>query len=78
MSQQAAFCHNKDQAELNLEDKLFSLSQNSIATQRTAEKLCQDKRQLCRNTKFRVSAERQDNFVAIEILCHDKHNIRLR
>ena len=31
-----------------------------------AEKLCCDKRQLCRDTKFRVSNGRQDNFIATE------------
>ena len=29
-----------------------------------AEKLCCDKRQLCRDTKFKVSIEKQENFVA--------------
>ena len=31
-----------------------------------AEKLCRNKRQLCRDTKFRVSIERQEDFVVIE------------
>ena len=31
-----------------------------------AEKLCRNKRQLCRDTKFKVSIERQEDFVMIE------------
>ena len=31
-----------------------------------AKKLCRDKRQLCRDTKFRVNIERQENFVTTE------------
>ena len=34
--------------------------------QKIAEKLCHNKRQLCRNTKFKVSIERQEDFVVIE------------
>ena len=69
MSQQATLCHNKDQAELKLEDK--TLSQHVTTMSRHKElkmtkKFCRDKRQLCRDTKFRVNNGRQDNFVTTE------------
>ena len=31
-----------------------------------AEKLCRDKRQLCRDTKFSVSIERQEEFITTD------------
>ena len=61
MSQQEALCHNKDQDELRPEEK--TLSRHVITLSRhkelkMAEKFCREKRQLCRDTKFRVSKGR--------------------
>ena len=88
MLQQAALCHNKDQAELKPKTKIVAPGHNSVATLIRAngsgtlsrhfttlsqhkelkipENLCRDKRQLCRDKKFRVSIERQEDFIATE------------
>ena len=81
MSQQAALYRNKDQAELKPKTKivatLIKANGNGTLSQyfrtlsqhkelKIVEKLCRDKRQLCRDTKFRVSIERQEDFVTIE------------
>ena len=69
MLQQEALGCNKDQVELKPEDKNLSRHVTSLLRHKELkmeEKLCRNKRQLCRDTKFRVSNGRQDNFVATE------------
>ena len=81
MSQQVALCRNKDQAELKPETNIVITFHNSAVTlikansngtlSRHFTTLSQHKElkmaeKLCRDTKFRVNIERQEDFVVIE------------